>query len=146
MLFLLSLVSVDNEFNTSLVVRRPRTFVVLARSISKGADACRYARLLAFVVLCNLCYKEPLAQEQFLAGGVFAQIRQFLVDEREHFAIEELQELRWAVGRVMRPECYGELFEEDSRRLRRKRSTVRSVLSRSLSEVSRESDDVRRYL
>ena len=76
---------------------------------------------------------------------MFAQLRQFLVEEREHFAVEELQELRWAVARVMRPECFGELFEEDSRRLRRKRSTyMRSVVSRSLSEASRESEEGRR--
>ena len=61
MLFLLSLVSVDNEQSQGFL--KVGVFDVLTLAASKEAATGRYARLLTFSVLCNLCYKQPVAQQ-----------------------------------------------------------------------------------
>ena len=71
-------------------------------------------------------------------------MKEFIVAEGEHLAQEEIQELKWAVARVIRPENYGALFDGDQK----SRGTVSAHMvmqrqqSRSVSERSKDSSVV----
>ena len=109
-LFLLSLLTVDKEFNQALLEKTDRVFEVLSLSISE--NICRYSKILSFCVMSNLCLQSAHAKKLYQREGVLRKLKEFLCEEHEHFSREELFELVHSLSRVMSKKQLLEFFKE----------------------------------
>ena len=101
----------DNDFNSYLLDRSKKVFMVLSLSISE--EISRYSKILAFAVLCNFCYKDERAQQLFRKERIMEKLQLFMQEEKEHFSREELHELKQSLERVIRKDHYVRLFEDN---------------------------------
>ena len=107
---MLSLLTVDKEFNQALIEKTNRVFEVLSLSISE--NICRYSKILSFCVMSNLCLQGVQAKKLYHRQGILRKLKEFLTEEQEHFSREELFELIHSLSCVMSKKQLLEFFKE----------------------------------